>query len=324
MLLDLHGDIWTDVTVQRLQGMKSVIKQRHLDRFRQGGLTGGVFIIWADPPHDQRARERMIESLGAMSAELWENQDIIQVVTEPDDFAAAEAAGKLGVMLGLEGLSGIGTNVEMLYAFERMGFRLAMLTWNELNDLSTGPTQDPTRGLTDYGREAIRIMNELKMIVDVAHTNEKSFWDILETSSAPVIASHSNVREICDVPRNLWDEQIDAIRQGGGMVGINAFNEFVSHDREEQTLSRLVDHIDYLVERMGIDHVGFGFDFDDFLNLDTLASFCASPDHGLQGLQNIGDAPNMLAELKRRGYSPAEIRKLSGENFVNFYRRVRA
>ncbi|HHV42771.1 MAG TPA: membrane dipeptidase [Clostridiaceae bacterium] len=324
MLLDLHGDIWTDVTVKRLEGMKSVIKTRHLEKFRKGGLSGGVFIVWSDPPHDKRSRDRMIESLGAMSAELWENKDIIQVVTEPDHFLEAVAADKLGVMLGIEGLSSIGTDVEMIYAFERMGFRLAMLTWNETNDLSTGPQGDPDRGLTDYGREAVRIMNELKMIVDVAHTNEKSFWDIIETSSAPVIASHSNVRELCDVPRNLWNDQIDAIRQKEGMVGINVFNEFVSKDKSEHTLERLVDHIDYLVERMGVDYVGFGFDFDDYLNLDTLASFSSSPDHGLEGLQNIGDAPNLLAELERRGYSSVDIKKLSGENFINFYRRIRS
>jgi membrane dipeptidase len=325
MLLDLHADIWTDVTVNRLQGMKSVIKERHLARFRQGGMTGGIFVVWNDQPNDPKSsgsRDRLLENLGAMSAELWESQDIIRLVTEPDDFAAAEKAGKLGIMLGLEGLSGIGTNVEMIYALERMGFRLAMLTWNEQNNLSTGPLGDPGRGLTDYGRAAIRIMEELRMIIDVSHTNEKSFWDIIETASSPIFASHSNVRKICDVPRNLWDEQIDAIRETKGMIGINTFSGFVSHDKREHTLQKLTDHIDYLVERMGIDHVGFGFDFDDYLDRDLLA-LADIPDHGLQGLKSISDASNLLKELVRRGYSAADIRKLAGENFINYYRRVR-
>lgn len=323
MLLDLHADIWTDVTINRLQGMKSVIKERHLQRFRQGGMTGGVFVVWNDQPSDPRSRDRLLESLGAMSAELWESIDIIQVVTEPDDFAAAEQAGKLGIMLGLEGLNGIGTNVEMIYALERMGFNLAMLTWNEQNDLSTGPHGDPDRGLTDYGIEAIRIMEELKMIVDVSHTNEKSFWDIMDVASSPIFASHSNVREICDVPRNLWDEQIDAIRATDGMVGINTFSDFVSQNKNEHTMERLADHIDYLVEKMDIEHVGFGFDFDDYLDADLLAQ-ADIPNHGLRGLKSISDAPNLLQELARRGYSQSDIRKLAGENFINFYRRVRA
>ena len=323
MLLDLHADIWTDVTVNRLLGMRSVIKDRHLHRFRKGGMTGGVFVVWNDQPNDSRTRDRLLEALGAMSAELWENRDIILAVTEPDDFAAAMKADKLGVMLGLEGLSGIGTNVEMIYALERMGFRLAMLTWNEQNDLSTGPHGDPGRGLTDYGREAVRIMDELKMIVDVSHTNERSFWDILDTATGPVFASHSNVRKICDVPRNLWDEQINAIRETEGMIGINTFSGFVSQDKSEHTMEKLADHIDYLVELMGVDYVGFGFDFDDYLEQDLLA-LADIPEHSLLGLESISDAPNLLKELEHRGYSASDIRKLAGENFINYYRRVRS
>ena len=323
MLLDLHADIWTDVTVNRLLGMRSVIKDRYLQRFRKGGMTGGVFVVWNDQPNDSRSRDRLLEGLGAMSAELWENRDIILAVTEPDDFAAAMKADKLGVMLGLEGLSGIGTNVEMIYALERMGFRLAMLTWNEQNDLSTGPHGDPGRGLTDYGREAVRIMDELKMIVDVSHTNERSFWDILDTATGPIFASHSNVRKICDVPRNLWDEQINAIRDTEGMIGINTFSGFVSQDKSEYTMEKLADHIDYLVELIGVDYVGFGFDFDDYLEPDLIAP-ADIPEHSLLGLESISDAPNLLKELEHRGYSDSDIRKLAGENFINYYRRVRS
>src|SRR5699024_939095 len=138
-------------------------------------------------------------------------QDILQIMYKKDDFYSAIEKDKLAVLLGLEGLSGIGEDVDLIYSLYHLGFRLMSLTWNEQNHLATGAGGDINRGLTDLGKKAIKIINELGIILDVSHANDKSFWDIANTASKPFIASHSNSRAICNVPRNLTDEQIKFI-----------------------------------------------------------------------------------------------------------------
>jgi membrane dipeptidase len=322
MFLDIHGDIWTDVTIKRGMGRKNIIRDDHLERFKSGGMVGGIFVIWADPPHDQRPKERLVESIKAMSCELWESRDFLKVMLGTDDFYTAMKEDKMAVMLGLEGLSCIGEEVEDIYTLYQLGFRHAILTWNEQNDLATGVKGDLDRGLTQKGKEAIKIINDLGIILDVSHANEKTFWDICNETEVPFMASHSNARALCDVSRNLTDNQIKAIGEKKGLIGMNSFNEFISFEPENMTVDFLINHLEHVVDLIGIDCVALGFDFFDYLEGDTTNSFTSEAYKGTIGLENITKGNNMLTKLEKRGFSKGDIEKISYKNFLSLMDRV--
>ncbi len=322
MLIDIHGDIWTDVTVKRSLGEKDIIKRYHLDRFRKGKMAGGTFILWIDPPHDENPKERFLESVKYMCQEIWENQDILKVIYSSKDFYSAVDEGKLAVILGMEGLSPLGEESEGIYALYQLGFRQISLTWNEQNAFATGARGDEKRGLTELGKRAIKIIEDLGIILDVSHANDKTFWDICKVATKPIIASHSNARALCPVPRNITDEQIKAIGERGGLVGINAFNEFIHVDRDKRNVDYLINHIEHIVELIGIDHVAFGFDFFEYLEEDTSQTFIEDPYRGTPGIEDISKAPNLIKKLQERGFSKEDIEKISYKNFLNLMDRV--
>ncbi len=322
MLIDIHGDIWTDVTIKRGLGKRDVIRTDHLNKFKKGGMSGGIFVIWADPPHDQRPKERLVESIKAMGCELWESRDFLKVVYNTDDFYRAASENKLAVLLGLEGLSCIEDNVESLYALYQFGFRHATLTWNEQNALATGVKGDQDRGLTAKGKEAVKIMNELGIILDVSHANDKTFWDIYNETSVPFIASHSNCRQLCNVPRNLNDDQIRAIGEKKGLIGINSFNEFISFEDDKMTVDYLINHIEHIAGLIGTGHIALGFDFFEYLEGDTTDSFTTDAYKGTIGLEDISKAGNLINKLAERGFSKEDIDKISYKNFLSLMSRI--
>lgn len=322
MIFDGHGDIWTDVAIKRNKGEKNIIKNFHLDRFKQGEMIGGIFIIWIDPPYDKKPEERAIEIIGHMATEIMENQDILKIIHNHEDFHLAIKEDKLGVLIGMEGLSAIGENIDLLNTLYLLGLRHASLTWNEENILATGASGNPNRGLTDSGIEAVKLMENLGIIVDVSHANDKTFWDIYENTDKPFIASHSNCRSLCSVPRNITDEQLKAIAERNGLVGLNSFGQFVHEDKAKQDIEHLANHLDHMVEVMGIDHVGFGFDFFDYLNSDTVGSFAEGDSYGTIGFEDISKTDNLINLLSKRGYTQKDIEKVSYKNFYRIMREI--
>ena len=323
MLIDIHGDIWTDVAIKRSLGERDIIKRYHLERFRKGNMAGGTFIVWVDPPHaEKRPKERFLEIIKYMCQEIWENQDILKVIYSSKDFYHAVDESKMAVVLGMEGLSPLGEDPEGIYTLYQLGFRQISLTWNEQNAFATGTRGDVNRGLTELGKRAIRIMEELGIILDVSHANDKTFWDIYDVATKPIIASHSNARALCPVPRNITDEQIKAIGESGGLVGINAFNEFIHVDRDKRNVDYLINHIEHIVDLIGIDHVTFGFDFFEYLEEDKSKSFIEDPYRGTPGIEDISQAPNLIRKLQDRGFSKEDIEKISYRNFLNLMDRV--
>ena len=170
------------------------------------------------------------------------------------------------------------------------------------------------------GKRAIEIMEELGIIIDVSHADEKTFWDIIEVASGPIIASHSNVYNLCPVSRNLKDDQIKAIANTGGIVGINSWPEFV--DKENPSLNKLVDHIDYLVNLVGINHVAFGFDFTDFLNDSAVSSFKTGETAITPGINSADEIPNIIKALKDRGYNNEALDKICSKNLRDLFRVI--
>ena len=325
MVFDCHSDLFTDVIVKMLKGEKDIIKNHYLYELKNANLIGGIYVIWIDPPYDKCPQKRVKQVIECLTEEINSNSDIIKQIKQFSDFEVALKQDKLSVLVGMEGLSYIGEDVDMLhYFYDVVGARHASLTWNEQNALATGVGGDPLRGLTDSGKNAVRKLEELKMIVDVSHANEKSFWDIMNIATKPVIASHSNVKALSDHRRNLTDNQIKAIAESGGIIGINGYRDFVDcKNWQRADVGDLVNHIDYMADLVGIDHISCGFDFSGFIDQDCLSAFLEDTSNpNVLGLKEFKDTPNLIKELQKRGYTQDEIEKIGYKNAFRVIQQV--
>jgi membrane dipeptidase len=174
-------------------------------------------------------------------------------------------------------------------------------------------------------------MNEIGMIIDLSHASERTFWDVVKFSENPIITSHSNAKSLCDVSRNLSDEQIKAIGDKKGVIGINFVGQFIDTNLNNITIDKLIDHVDYIVNLIGIDHVGLGPDFLDYVVEDKVEIFDTSSkmtqDEPVEmvypiNLENISKLPNLFRALENRGYSKKDIEKIQGRNFVRVYEQI--
>lgn len=325
-LYDAHGDIWYDVVKHSQKGERDIFRKYQLPKFQKGGVFGGTFVMWIDPSHDEDPKKRIKEIEKAVRQELEDASDILNVVKKFDDFEKGTKEGKINVLMGLEGLSYIGEDIDLInYYYEEFSVRTMMLTWNEDNVLASGWPGDVNRGLTQKGKEAVRRMNELGMVLDVSHINDKGFWDVIELSDGhPVIASHSNARALSSHMRNLSDDMIKALAKTGGVMGMNRLDAFISEDPAKQSVEGLADHVDYIRDLAGIDHIGCGFDFEDYVEQDALSKNGAPNDNpeSTTGLVSAADAQNFLRALENRGYTREEVEKIAYGNFYRVYRQV--
>ena len=319
MIFDGHSDLLYDVARRRLAGETRVLERRHLDRLRRGGIEGLVLALWYGRgqgqtfweavPGAESASHRLEVLLACAQAEFAECP-WLAVVRTAKEAEAARAAGKIYAFLAIEGMEALERPAD-LDRLASLGLRLGMLTWNEENRFAAGAAQDPARSLTDLGRRALRRMEDLGILTDVSHLNDGGFWEVLRLARGPVAASHSNCRRLCDVPRNLTDEQLRAIRDSGGVVGVNAYNNFVHQDPERQTAGTLALHAAHMAEVMGVEHVACGFDFCEFMG---------SPgNEAARGLEDCGHAMAFLDCLERLGMSPAEREMVARGNLLRIF-----
>lgn len=322
MNFDAHCDIWTDVTHHHLNGERDIFRKYHYERLKKGQIEGGIFVIWNDPPYDSDPLKRTHQMMEAITSEEKDCADILKVARSYRDMMEAKEEGKMYAFIGLEGIKSIGEDVDMIEEFYNFGARHASLTWNEENMLATGARGNPDRGLTPAGRKAVRKIEELGMILDVSHLNDRSFWDLMDEATGPVVASHSNCRALCNQKRNLEDDQLKHLAATGGVVGLNSFNEFVHDIESEQTMQNLVKHAVYMVELIGIEHVGFGFDFSEFLISDTLKSFSSQAFPYTIGLEDASHVPAFIDELKKAGFNEKEIESMAYRNWHNLIKKV--
>ena len=275
--------------------------------------------IWIDPPYTENPPTRMVEIMASACAELREARDIAEVAYSSADIDRICAGGKLAIFLGMEGLSGLRGQVDFLDVLYAWGVRHAMLTWNEVNVFANGASCHENKGLTNLGIKALARMEELGMLVDVSHANERTFWDICEHTTKPFIASHSNAYALCAHARNLKDDQIKALAARGGVIGMNAWPEFI--DGTAPSVERLADHVDHIRDLVGIDHIACGFDFCDYLTSDTLDSFTSS-DVVTEGLEGAANVPRLFALLRARGYSEEAVEKIAHGNMMRVVKAV--
>ncbi|MCD6530046.1 dipeptidase [Candidatus Bathyarchaeota archaeon] len=239
-----------------------------------------------------------LDAFGFFERELEQAGDEMSIVTTKRSLSEAIKDGKLGVVLAIENSDAVEGSLNVLRMLFKLGVRSIGLTHNPRSLAADGVGESRTGGgLTTFGVQLIEEMNRLGIIVDLAHISEKGFWDALEVSRKPVIVSHGNCKALCNHRRNLTDEQIRGLASKGGVIGVTFVPAFI--DENAPSLSRLLDHIDHIVEVAGIDHVGLGSDFDGGGTL----------------LRDVTELPKITRGLLERGYEEGEVRKILGENF---------
>ena len=304
----------------------------HIDlpRSKTGGLAGGLCAIYVPSPSKELNAEGNFETPAhsdalnttlAMAALLTRIEMAanggFRVCRTASDIRQSMADGAFAAVFHIEGVEAISDGLDELYVMHQAGLRSLGPVWSRPNIFAYGvpfrfnSSPDIGPGLTDAGKRLIKACNELKVMIDLSHMNEKGFWDIAKLSDAPLVASHSNAHGVCPHSRNLTDKQMDAIRDTGGLAGLNFGVSFLHSEGQRDLnlpLSEMIRHIDYMVERMGIDHVALGSDFD-----------------GTAISTEIGDAtglPKLIDALRAHGYDQESINKIAHDNWIRVLERT--
>lgn len=347
-IFDGHNDVLLRLFLKKEAdgGVRSFLEgddrgQLDLPRARDGGMVGGLFAVFipnpgdtgtdqndvmrqdsydlALPPeieltHSQAVAVRMAALLHRIARD---SEGAVRICRSAADIRAAVAADSLATVLHFEGAEAIDADFCMLEIFYQAGLRSLGPVWSRSNVFGHGvpfrfpSSPDTGPGLTDLGRELVRQCNAMKIAIDLSHITEKGFWDVAALSDAPLIASHSNAHALSTHSRNLTDRQLAAVKESGGLVGVNFAASFLRADGRmisDTPLDDVVRHADYLVEHLGVDHVGLGSDFD-----------------GAVIPKDIGTAaglPNLVQAFRSAGYDDATLEKLCFGNWVNVLERT--
>ena len=359
LYFDLHID-----TPSRLVSEGLNLAESHpytcvdIPKMKQGRLHAGFFAVFA-PARSMTPVEAVKQALtitDLIVEEVKRHPADLFLATTSNDVQRARREGRIGILLGVEGGHMIDSSLEVLRQFYRLGARYLGLThsgntpWVGAAEYSDGP-----KGLTEFGRQVVREMNRLGMMIDLSHASDQAFYDAIDTSRAPILNTHAACRSLANHPRNLTDHMLKALAQNGGVLGVAYYTGMlddahrarfpelaaIGRKREEvrkqfagdrkrlseelwklnlaevetigqPPLSRLVDHIEHAATVAGIDHVGLGSDFDSI---------------GLkvpQGLEHIGKTPNLVAALKKRGFSEEHVAKVLGGNALRVMQKAEA
>ncbi|MCW4041516.1 MAG: dipeptidase [Candidatus Bathyarchaeota archaeon] len=303
-----RASMWADRSQQGL-GVRSELGHVDIPRLTEGGVNCQVFAISSlrdrTPPNALRTA---LEMISILDAECIQNASSIQTVSDVENIVSAVNQGKIAAILSVEGADIIEGRPSILRILYRLGVRMVGLVHSRRNLLADGVADARTNGgLSTLGVEVIEELNRLGLLIDVSHLNDAGFWDVMDLVKRPVIASHSNCRAVCSHPRNLTDDQIRALAQRGGVIGINFAPSFIHPVKA--TIERLVDHIDHIVEIVGTKYVGLGSDFD---------GIPSTP----EGLSDVSQMPRITQELIQRRYTETEIRQILGLNHFRVFKQV--
>lgn len=301
-IFDAHCDTIFELREKNLGLSKNNI---HLDLERMSEFDTYVQIFAAFIDKKTIRRTPMHECLCLIDkyhAELEKNKGLIHPIETAADLEKTKIGGLYSI-LSIEGGEALEGNISALKMYYKMGVRLITLTWNHANELADGICESRGGGLTEFGREAVSMMERMGIMIDVSHLSENGFWDVVECTKRPFVASHSCVKSICLHPRNLTDEQISAIIKRRGCIGINFYPEFLSNTKK-CTADDICRHIEYILKLDGEDSVGLGSDFDGVS--------CLPGD-----VAGVSDIKNLISVMRSRKFSDNIIDKIL---FGNFYR----
>jgi membrane dipeptidase len=361
IVVDTHNDITSplvdegfDLAMSGDDPSRKTKTHTDIRRMKAGGLDAEFFAVYVGkeyvnkkPAEGGGAARRALDVIDVVYDQVRRHPESLEMAYTADDIRRIAKRGKVAALMGIEGGHAIEDSLRTLRMFYKLGVRYMTLTHTNTNDWADSEADINNaavkhhNGLTDFGREVVREMNRLGMMVDISHVADKTFFDVIETTRAPVIASHSSARAIANHTRNMTDDMLRAVAKNGGVVMVNFYDGFLdprkaelamrsrtlqeelskkypddpkqaqeelnkwraANDPGKTPLSVLIDHIDHIAKVAGIDHVGLGSDFDGVPSLP-------------EGMEDISRLPNITVELMKRGYSDADIKKVLGENFL--------
>lgn len=325
LTIDGHFDLNFDLLSRRQAGETQVVKNRYLDSFRNGGISAVVSAIFIENHFlPEQGLRQALDQISALYADCDETPDTFTICTSMAEADRAKELGKLAIFMSLEGAEPIGNDPYLLRIFYELGVRGLGLVWSRPNHVadgyllrSDGQVQHDG-GLTNFGYQLVEMAEELGMVIDVSHLADNGFNDLLKVSKKPFLASHSNCRSLASHGRNLTDEQIRAIADKGGTIGMNAIRLFIDDNQNNASISKLADHADHVVKIGGIDSLAIGFDLCDQLKDPTGTPFTP----GLETsdlLKGHNELPFFIAELLKRNYIEKDIKAVLGNNLKRVY-----
>ncbi|MEN3333926.1 MAG: rane dipeptidase [Blastocatellia bacterium] len=369
IVIDTHNDITSpmvddnfDLATSGINADGTMKTHTDIGRMKEGGLDAEFFAIYVGKEFVGKkhaegggAARRALDMIDAVREQVRRHPETFEMASTAADIRRIAKRGKIAALMGIEGGHAIEDSLRALRSFYALGIRYMTLTHTNTNDWadSSGDINNAEvkhhNGLTDFGHEVVREMNRIGMMVDISHVADKTFYDVIETSRAPIIASHSSARALASHARNMDDDMLRAIGKQGGVVMVNfydgfldprkvefnktanakaeelrkqypddakrgeeEFNKWLAANAPARTpLSLLIDHIDHIAKVAGMDHVGIGSDFDGIPLTGAPA-----------GMEDISKLPNITIELMKRGYTDADIKKVLGENFLRVMAEV--
>ena len=324
-IVDAHFDLTYEVHNRRERGERQVIERDYLPQFKAGSFNLIVSAIFI---HDyflpEMGLRRALDQIACLHEEIDESPGKFCLCRTTAEAVQARKNNQVAIFLSLEGAEPLQNDIHLLRIFYELGVRGLGLVWSRRNYVGDGAffttkKSGQRSGISSFGIQLIEEAEKLGMFIDVSHLNDEGFWDVIDITNQPVIASHSNCRSLASSMRNLTDVQIEAIARKNGVIGMNSINKFVRDEDEGIDVSQLVDHLDHIVSIAGVEHVGIGFDlcdsFKDYLQIEQ-----ELPSKDV--IQTHAGLDKFTAELLRRNYSEDDILKILGGNFLRIYKET--
>ncbi len=357
IVVDSHNDITTPMTNDDydLSGAPPVPYRTSIDRMKEGGLTAEFFSVYIKPHYATGggAARRTLDMIDSVYRACERHPNDLVFATSVADIRRAKKQGKIAALMGIEGGHAIEDSLATLRVFYRLGVRYMTLTWNNTNNWAdAGRGEKKHNGLSDFGKEVVREMNRLGMMVDVSHVSDKTMSDSLDVSKAPIIASHSSARALSNMPRNIPDDLLKKIGEKGGVIQVNFYSEFVDattvSPQSDAREARLKEQQDAINEKYKddperraeesdkleaanplpplpisklIDHIDHIAKIAGIDHVGIGADFDGANDMP-EGARDVSMLPNITYELLKRGYSENDIRKILGENILRVMSEV--
>ncbi|MDQ2855327.1 MAG: membrane dipeptidase [Acidobacteriota bacterium] len=354
IVIDTHNDVTTPMTNDDydLSGPPPVPYRTSIERMKQGGMTAEFFSLYVKPFYVTKggAARRTLDMIDSVYRAVERHPNDLMFATTAADIRRAKKSGKIAALMGIEGGHAIENSLPTLREFYRLGVRYMTLTWNNTNDWAdAGRGEKKHNGLSDFGKDVVREMNRLGMLVDVSHVSDQTMSDALDVSKAPIIASHSSARALSNVPRNIPDDLLRRIAKNGGVIQVNFYSVFVdaatvspqSAERDRRVKAqqeainekykddpeRMAEESDKLEAANPLPPLPIGKLID---HIDHIAKVAGIDHVGIgadfdgandmpEGAQDVSMLPNITYELLKRGYSEKDIRKILGENFLRVF-----
>jgi len=327
-LVDLHFDLPMELFEKREQA--NLLTTQFLPQWEAGNISVLAAAIFIEERYlPDKALPVALGQIARLYAEVSQAKRVV-ICKNYREIVAARAAGKIAFLITMEGAEPIGTDLDRVRIFYELGLRVIGLTHARRNAAASGgifaPTGSPAEGLTAFGRKLVEECEALGIMIDLAHINAAGFEEIVSMTKKPLIVSHSNARRFYDIERNMSDAQIRMIGNRRGVIGINSV--LVSPQKENATLDGYVDHVEHVAALIGMDGVGIGFDFFEFIYRQwpesarrELAGKLAEP-HFIPELRNHSHARNLTRRLIERGFSDQDIEKILFRNWMRIFEEL--